>query len=391
MPNSHSTVSMRVFKEHTCLLCNTVFKYRMDRIATASAATAEVAEQKALTALEGKLKTEVDIHPCPVCGFYQPEMVVGRREVRHYNTIWLSVPIYIVIFVAALMDLISFPLTTIIATSMAAAIVLMHVLFAPEHFNSTLNTNLLVACDEVKRGVLRLVKAEPKPNVSSVPVFRIKGALGLALSVASILPFLAGDLRALVSRWHYNSCWYPPIASQGDTMRYHFGYRRSFGRIWTGQSTAELLNAKELGVTTLDIGSAPNSNEKYGEELSAKEDQRDSYFELYEDVILNDARFGNMTGQTLKLSLNLNAEYPVVNEYKKYEVHFLNQCQFAELTLSPPGSGTAYKWTWIIGYIVGTVCSVLYGTVFYMKAKRTSIGLPTRVYPYTEDAPSAQS
>src|SRR2546421_1389418 len=87
-----ATVSIEVQKQHRCVGCSALFRYPMKRSSTAQAATADLAEKQARDALGKLLVTSFDLHACPTCGIYQPEMVHKlRRDVTGFLTFLVNV------------------------------------------------------------------------------------------------------------------------------------------------------------------------------------------------------------------------------------------------------------------------------------------------------------
>jgi hypothetical protein len=76
-----STVWARCWKQHTCVECGGVYRYKIEREAGGEGRFAEAARREAETKLLGRLAGDVDPNPCPSCGLIQPDMVgQGKRR-----------------------------------------------------------------------------------------------------------------------------------------------------------------------------------------------------------------------------------------------------------------------------------------------------------------------
>src|SRR5262245_40780716 len=78
-----ATITLNCWKQHVCANCGGAFRYRFRRKVQGEASTKEAAEQSAQLSAVTTLKSEVDEHPCPTCGVYQPDMIGSRRAFRH--------------------------------------------------------------------------------------------------------------------------------------------------------------------------------------------------------------------------------------------------------------------------------------------------------------------
>src|SRR5438105_3171170 len=85
-----STIEVRCWKEHTCVNCGGTFAYLFVRKVTGRAPTAEAATTCARAAALKAIQNEVDLHPCPACGLYQPDMVGAKRARRHWMLLWAT-------------------------------------------------------------------------------------------------------------------------------------------------------------------------------------------------------------------------------------------------------------------------------------------------------------
>jgi hypothetical protein len=71
---STCSVEIECWKEHTCVGCGTVFRYRMKRKRVGEGPTEKAAEIAARQAMMTDVAQAVEMQPCPACGLYQPDM-----------------------------------------------------------------------------------------------------------------------------------------------------------------------------------------------------------------------------------------------------------------------------------------------------------------------------
>src|SRR6267142_200209 len=65
----------RCWKQHKCVGCEAVFRYKLEWTRTENGATLAEAEQRADRLLDQSLANGIGSLPCPHCGIYQPEMI----------------------------------------------------------------------------------------------------------------------------------------------------------------------------------------------------------------------------------------------------------------------------------------------------------------------------
>src|SRR5438128_2499215 len=78
-----ATIKFNVWKQHTCVHCSGKYRYLLNRTTTGTGATESAASAAAEANVLRALTNDVDMHPCPSCGIYQPDMVAVRRGRAH--------------------------------------------------------------------------------------------------------------------------------------------------------------------------------------------------------------------------------------------------------------------------------------------------------------------
>lgn len=78
-------------KQQICWACGAVFSFVQQRTISATADTEQEARSEALRRVRLVLGAELDNHPCPDCGRWQPEREIGRRSGDQDAAILLAV------------------------------------------------------------------------------------------------------------------------------------------------------------------------------------------------------------------------------------------------------------------------------------------------------------
>src|SRR5438552_2174233 len=105
-----STVKLAAWKKQTCLRCGCDFRYRMKREGKGSGATGPDADREATRRAARKIGTESDPHPCPSCGYVQPDMIGNRRARWRGRVLLLNAGV--VLLCLPLLLLLTFPVLT---------------------------------------------------------------------------------------------------------------------------------------------------------------------------------------------------------------------------------------------------------------------------------------
>src|SRR6185437_9310048 len=121
-----STIEINVWKEHTCIGCNGRFRYLFKRKKTGQGGTPEAASAAARKAVVQALEHEVDMHPCPGCGLYQPDMVGSRRSKRHWWVIAITWAALLLMMILMLTDVLPAGTAALAAAGTCAVLGLVH-------------------------------------------------------------------------------------------------------------------------------------------------------------------------------------------------------------------------------------------------------------------------
>ena len=375
MPTHHVSASAYCHKEHTCVTCSTVFRYRMHRAYTSKASSIDEGKKNARSMLECLFKNQSDKHPCPVCGLYQPEMFRRKESTIHLLTLVLTLGLFISLAGTSHYFQLTYFITTVLAMVIASLAVTVHLVASSVEPNLYLEQNLKIADEEVRQGELQIVNSgvNPTPNRMGVPKFKLGLGARVLFCAFSVFVFQAGDVLRIASGWSYNEDWYPPIVGQGDQSRFYMGHRLSIKKLWCGQNpSVDILNASELGVPGSSIQARTQDTKAWSQEILIKKgDEMESRANFYVELLMQDNQLSNLNGKTLHLDLSLSTLYPVSDTDKKFHEEGFSARQQTQLRLSPPGSGALYQRVWIIGLLAGAGLNLLIGLVFTQNALRS--------------------
>ena len=98
-------VAVNCQKEHTCAGCGSVYSYPLVRTVEGSSTTSEqAAREQAEANAAAATKKEIELHPCPTCGLYQPDMVAKQRKARHLTILLLGTILAMITLLGASAD-----------------------------------------------------------------------------------------------------------------------------------------------------------------------------------------------------------------------------------------------------------------------------------------------
>ena len=258
-----STIEINVWKEHSCIGCTSRFRYLFKRKKTGQGGTPEAASAAARKAVINALEQEVDVHPCPGCGLYQPDMVGSRRSTRHWWVIAASWAALLLLMILMLTDVLSASAAALAAAATCAVLGLVHLLIDFNNPNRNLESNQQLAQQKVERGDLWIPPGSKADAVSEAPAFGWSTAHAVAyvLFGLGLLALLSPEVLRLLHGWPANAVWYPQVAGPGDDPYIYFPNKiTSVKGYWQGNVRAEVLNAAEVGLNAAQIGASSQTD-----------------------------------------------------------------------------------------------------------------------------------
>ncbi|MFO0846887.1 MAG: hypothetical protein U0797_31735, partial [Gemmataceae bacterium] len=295
------TIEFSVWKEHTCSCCGTVYRYLFKRSMKGEGGTPEVAGRNAERAVEKALEKEVDQRPCPECGLYQPDMVAAKRSTAHWWTFWAGVPVYALLLILVLTDLLTFGTASLIGGACAVPILAAHFLIDVSDPNRDREANRTKGRRMARDGDLWVPEKRQPRQLGDEPVGNgvTTGHYACyALITASVLAFLLPVGLRVALGMRASAGLFPEVAGPGDTPYVYFPDKiNSVKGYWTGQPRVTVLNAADLG-GAVTVG-ATSKNETWGNQISVKSSEKNSHPSLW--AYLQVPPDPQLAGKVLKL------------------------------------------------------------------------------------------
>lgn len=388
-----STLEINVWKEHACLGCGSRFRYLFQRKKTGEGKTPEAASAAARQAVLNALQHEVDMHPCPGCGLYQPDMIGNRRWTRHWWVLGINAALLLLLLILMLTDVMPANTTALLSAAVCGAFGLIHLLIDRSNPNRDLDANRQAAQRGVERGDLWIPPdSKPQPE-DEMPRFgwSRKHTVAYVLFALGVLALLTPEALRMLHGWPAQTQWYPLVAGPGDDPYIYFPDQiTSVKGYWRGFGKAQVVNAAELGLANLELHTESKVS-NWGEKISVgSRESKTSTNTLWLRVSLpNDAR---LEGKTLKLHLMLNVTYPDL-QGNNFEEVSRNYQHKAEIRLCGAEAGAQYKSWWWGGFVGGVLLiGVSSLTLVRLSSGLSKLALPTTVFaPGEEEGDQAQA
>lgn len=376
-----TTHTLECWKQHKCVGCGGIFRYRLQRSTTRKGSTPEAAAQDAQTELRRVIKNAVDPRPCPSCGALQPEMIGQRSARAHGRLILASIAITIIALILgggafARND------TVWIVVVAVTLVGIGHLVTAMTNPNNNLARNLEKARADVdwKITILETPGTKSPPNrVSGAEKSSSATLVAFMLLAMSVVGAASSEARRLAGAWPLNRGFDPPVVGPGDTSRLEFPYTISSVKgYWSGAALVNVTNASDLGASGAHFF-ARSANDSWGDSIKAKSSATNRSSTVYADITVPDD--ASMAGKTPKLMVDLSVRYPSSTGASSFTEETRSFSHTASLVLAPPGAGSTYQWLWGRGIQLGGLAAVVAGIILYRHANRMSSGFPTKIFP----------
>jgi hypothetical protein len=327
------------WKRHDCVGCGSAYRYSFGGL-------------RKTAPRGGKVP---DMRPCPTCGLYQPDMVGTRRLRLHllFGLIGLiGVGITAGFGIGRVM-----PDRMVIGgmAAMGGAVLLGQLLVLVWNPNRNLDANRRRARQLIKSDNMELLHGDnPAKAASALPHFGFRRAHMVALIglLVAIGFFVTGELVRLGFGWPVNSEWRPSVVGPGDQSRIFFPSLQSIDGRWSGEATAHVVNASELGLTDTRL-SVQTNQDTWGGTIHVESNKQRSWFSPWVDVRIPES--AQLAGKEIVIHIDLQVTSPVVygNEYRNEQAR---QTRTVSLQLAnQPGAGRLYTYALYGGGILGAV------------------------------------
>ena len=342
---SKCTVEIKCWKEHTCVGCGGVFRYRMKWQQAGEGPTEEAAEVAARKVAMDSVKERVEMYPCPSCGRYQPDMVADTHSALHtllvvVLTIALGILLALFVFGYIPRDLVTW-----VALGLRP-VALGHLRLVLSNPNRDLEANRQKAREAVEAKTLMLEEpgrpGQPLPRTCPQHL-GVGNAFALLLLLLGIGLLASPEVVRLVSGWPTNRDCDPMIVGPGDSVTVHLPDEvASIRGLWSGEATVEVLNARELGLESSRLP-AVSSSDRWGRVMFGKRLWTKST-RLWAHVEIPEAE--NLTGKTMRMQISLAVKYPAKHGLLGFREEYRTLGHTAEMHLASPHAGLEYFLLW---------------------------------------------
>jgi hypothetical protein len=392
-----STIEFNVWKEHTCVGCGQTFRYLFKRKKKGTGGTEAAASAAAQKAVVKALTRETDMHPCPGCGLYQPDMIAARRAVAHWWLFGIALVAFPLIVILFATDVLTGTVATFASLVAGAGVILGHLIADSKDPNKDLESNQRLAQARVRSGELW----EGKPTVSEAPGehpgsgWTSAHSTAYAVLIVGLLAVAAPTLLRVLRGWPVNSDWVPEVVGPGDEAKVYFPSKiTSVKGYWKASAQAQVANAAEVGLAN-PVLKATSENASWGDKISvSSKESKESTKTLWAKVQMPSNP--DLAGKTLKIQMALGVLYPELhaNQFDEVSKTFTH---VASVRLGSPGAGTTYKSAWWWGTIGGAGLVVFLSfwlarlaDSFRHKALPTTIHVPGQAPEEPENVPTAE-
>lgn len=366
-----ATVEFECWKEHVCSACGAIFRYTFKRQGTEFGDTEEEAEQTARQTLERKAEKDVNFHPCPHCGLYQPEMV-GSQKASQLAWVLICAGVATGVGLIILMEIAtSGNLQMAPAVWVAASIGLLAVLanfwIAASKPNRNPAVNRAKASRAIDHGQLILVTPGAPPGFDLV---ENQGGNAkatwfyLALMITGLVAIASGELVRLACGWPVNPHCFPQVCGPGDTPTIYLPAEiTSVKGYWQGGGYAEIGNSEGFGLQKekLDVF---GRNDRWEDVISGK-DISNLDRHIYGEVKLPNSESLAWKGISIHMSLEVRYPHRIDNEFVVKAAKFEDTIR---LDLGPAKSGSYYETLVFPGGLLGIMLIFLGNFLLWYKA-----------------------
>lgn len=377
------TIEVSVWKEHKCACCRTTYRYLFKRTMKGEGGSPELAARNAERAVEKTLEHEVDQRPCPECGLYQPDMVAAKRAGGHWWALAAGAPIYLLLFILVMTDVMTFGTAAMVAAACAVPILAAHFLIDAANPNRDRDANRELGRRMEKSGDLWVPEDKQPKELSDKAIGNglVSGHyISYAMLAGAVALFLLPLGLRLVMGMKSNPGWYPDVAGPGDTPYVYFPDKISAVKgYWSGQPRVTVLNAAEVGNPSVG---AVAKQQDWGNKISISSKQsKTSSPSLWTRLQL--PADGSLAGKTLKLKIDMTVVYPAMMGANQFGEQTTMVSKTVDLNLSSSGAGKVYKLSFWLGFVGGSALLFAAGALlpmfsnqFRAQAHETSIFVP---------------
>ena len=370
-----TTLNLKCRKEHTCVACGAVYSYDFARKIAGRASTAKGAQKKAQKLAQQALDTQVDLHPCPACGVYQPDMIGQQRVKWHRQTLWVATLAFVAVIVLRATNTVQADTAEWLLVAVGVLAALQMLGKELKNFNANVHNNLNVAAERVAAGKIQHASgqaAEAPPQWVRMERSAAQRGAGMLLLIGILLLAGAGLMR-LVHGWPINAQAYPPVVGPGDTTRIYMPDKiESLNGYWRGVPSAVLTVAGSGRQVSAQCSTNQNN---WGRSISVDSDEEHNSSTPWVEMTL--PQDSSLASKTVDCDIALNIEYPQQSGDRSFETENQIMSQKLTLHLASAGAGALYDQSWWGGGIAG-IALILATCIALVRSARK---LQTRAHP----------
>jgi len=374
-----ATIDAKAWKQHTCVGCGDVYSYELSRKVTGQAPSAEQAELNAQANVARTLTTEVDSHPCPTCGLFQPDMIGQSRAARHKPILIVTAIVFLVLIILRAAYAVQSNTITLIAVVVGLLAVALHLLVELRNPNKDADANRRTAAERVTAGAIRNAGGRAgtppahhvSPSRSPVQI----AALAALLIGAALLA--VPEIMRSVKGWPVNDVSYPPVAGPGDVARVYMDSSiSSIKGYWRGWPEVSIQGPQGEAIEA----TATTNEKSWGSSISAKSSEKSSSSTPWLEISLPDRP--DRAGQSIEGRMKMKVLYPAMSGSSSFDEIEQTLQRTVQLKLAGSGAGRQYNAIWWQATVAGALLILVSGIMLVMSAnalkKRAN---PTQVYP----------
>ncbi len=356
-----ASVTARCLKQHTCCACGCVFRYVLERTASASGGPGEDQAYRATRSVTEALLSGTEEHACPGCGVIQPDMAGKSKAFWHTAFTAITGVLLLLIVLPTLTGKIPLDRAGEAAACVAGFALLGHLVVALWNPNWSLAGNRTESEAEMRAGKVSVERPGGPLDPAAVPAnLTLAHALCILAILAAPLGFLAARLVSELNPMPRNPALEPDVVGPGDAVQIPIeASMRTYGGYWVATAVVKALNADELGITPTLIGGS--KTDKWGRVLHVSDGKAPfEPIKPWAKVTLPDDP--NLGGKTLRLRVSLNITYPTdARRGGNHPEASTLVTREVEIHLADAGADRLYKQAWYYGAGLGLAGCVLGG------------------------------
>jgi uncharacterized integral membrane protein len=381
-------VNINCRKEHTCAGCGALYSYPLVRkIRVESTTSQQAAQEQANANAATTTQKEIELHPCPTCGLYQPDMVAKQRKAWHLTILIVGSIVAMIILLVAnagFAEALSFTAlqantATIVMVFITAAEFIGYMLVEFTNPNADPSANARLSAAAVAGGAIRHVPgriSQPPADLIHPPK---STAHRLALPMVLLGVALIGSSAVIrsMNHWPLNPDCVPSVVGAGDNVRIYMKESVvSFNADWRGEPKVTFTTEKNSSPINANA-SAPGRGgtwEGGGTQLTVRGASSEAIVACVDILVPQ-----SLTGGTANCRIDLDVTYPAEGSSGYHIERTLLQHSFT-VNLAPLGAGSLYTTLWWGTTLSGLLLTVIGGILLVRAAASfSSRALPVRV------------